>query len=489
MSEARKAGKDVFVYTIVNIVPLILGFISIPIFTRIFNPSEYGQFSIVQITVNYAAVCALTWVNSSFIRFYESYKKSNREKEMVNNYVLLLLLSSFISVFFYTIFLILASSFGWFNESLLHLFRVGALLLFFTGSLNFIFSYFRAKRESLNFAFATVGNSVFTLVLALVFVLVLGFGVDGIIIGSTIVSAFISVIVVSLIVKKYGFKLRLFNKKMAKEALFYGAPIIFTNFATWILRFSDRYIIEFTRSTSEVGLYAVSYSISEKSILIFVNAVAFAVIPILIYSWEHNGKRKTEDLLRKFSRYQIMFLLPASVGLIILAPQITYYLVGGDFRGGVLSTQIVAIGILFYGLYGLTNIGLYMRKQTLKIAATMLAVGAINIIINIIFIPSFGYIVAAISTAFSYFLLWAVSYFQTKKLLRWGIDGRSLIKIFFSTIVMALFLTLVKGFSNSIWTLLAIAFLTAVVFFLTLLLTGDIKNESQLVIKKIRKIL
>lgn len=486
MSEIKKASKDVFIYTLVNIVPIIMGFISIPIYTRIFNPEQYGQLAIVQMTVNYTAVSMLTWVNSSFIRFYEAYKKKKKEKEMVNNYLFLLFGSSSLAILVYAIFLLLASYFGWFEETLFELFTVGSLLLFFTGTINFIFTYFRAKRESVNFAVVTVANSILTLAFGLVFALLLSFGVKGIVFGSAIVSALISIIIISLIIKKYGLNKNFFQSKIAKEALFYGAPIIFSNLAAWILRFSDRYIIEFTRGTTEVGLYAVSYSISEKSIVLFVNAIAFAVTPILIYSWEHKGVKVTESLLRKFSRYQIMLLLPATVGLFILAPTIINFFVGEAFRGGVLATQIVAIGIFFYGLYGLTNIGLYLEKKTLKIALTMFFIGLINIGINIILIPQYGFLVAAFSTAFSYFLLWFVSYFQTRKVLRWGISYLNLFKILIATFVMALFLLYVRSYFDTVTGLLIVVLISMVIFFGALWILGEIKEESRYVFGKIK---
>jgi O-antigen/teichoic acid export membrane protein len=60
--------KDMVKYSPAQIVPGIVGFVSIPIITRLFSPQDYGNYSLA-----IAAVMVLTtllgWVPVSIIRF------------------------------------------------------------------------------------------------------------------------------------------------------------------------------------------------------------------------------------------------------------------------------------------------------------------------------------------------------------------------------------------------------------------------------------
>ncbi len=487
MSEIRKASKDALIYGLVSLFPISLGFISIPIYTRLFNPTEYGQLSIAQLTANYVALFLFPWLSASFLRFYEAYKKINKEKEFVGNYIALLFALSLSSLLIYAILLFFIRFFNVFNDTLFRILIISAFLMFFNGFMGFLQNYYRTKRESKNYATVAIGNSFFTLVAGLLLVLIFGFGVEGILLGSASVSGVIAIIAMVILIKKYSLSSIKFDKDILKEALVYGSPVIFSGFANWMLRFADRYIIQISRDSSEVGIYSVSYGISEKTIMLIITAIAFSVMPTLIFSWEHNGKKATEKLLKQFTRYQFILLLPATLGLIILAPQFMSLLVGEGFREGVTALRFVAAGVFFLGLYNLTNVGLFINKMTKTVARNVLIVGAVNIILNLITVPIFGYIAAAVNTLISYILLWLMSYFQTKNILRWSIDSRSFLRIVLSATVMSVILLIISGFVSSTWILITLIFLSIFIYFGTLLALGEIKKEFEYLLQYFKR--
>jgi O-antigen/teichoic acid export membrane protein len=301
------------------------------------------------------------------------------------------------------------------------------------------------------------------------------------------VSALIAIVAVSYLVKEYKVKFKKFDRNILKESLIYGLPVIISGLANWVLRFADRYVIQLTRNASEVGLYSVAYTISEKTIMLIVTAIAFTVTPTLIYSWEHHGRQATEKLLKKFTRYQFMILLPTTCGLIILAPEFMRLLVGPQFWDSVGSLRFVAAGVFFLGLYNLSNTGLYINKKTKTIARNNLLVGIFNVILNIYLVPKYGYIVAAINTMVSYFLLWLVSYFQTRNLLRWGIDKKSFVRMVVATFAMSFFLFLSKYITGNIIYMLAVVLMAILIYFLALKVSREIDTEYTFLVGFIKR--
>ena len=82
--------------------------------------------------------------------------------------------------------------------------------------------------------------------------------------------------------------------------------------------------------------------------------------------------------------------------LIMIAPEILYILGGEEYMQAVYVIPPVMIGYIAQMLYTLyVNIEYYNRKQKQIMAGTLIA-AAINIILNLIFIPIFGYIAAMI---------------------------------------------------------------------------------------------
>jgi len=69
--------KDTVKYLPAQIAPGIVGFISIPIITRIFLPQDYGKYSLVMATVM-VLTALVGWLPMSIIRFYPAYERDKK---------------------------------------------------------------------------------------------------------------------------------------------------------------------------------------------------------------------------------------------------------------------------------------------------------------------------------------------------------------------------------------------------------------------------
>ena len=68
-------GKDSTWYLVATVMTAFLGFLSIPIFTRIFTPSQYGIYSLVATSIALGSSLFFTWIMGATIRFYPEYEK------------------------------------------------------------------------------------------------------------------------------------------------------------------------------------------------------------------------------------------------------------------------------------------------------------------------------------------------------------------------------------------------------------------------------
>ena len=69
--------KDMIKYLPAQIIPGLVGFISIPIITRLFPPDDYGNYSLVLATVMILTTL-MDWLTMSIIRFFPAAQQENQ---------------------------------------------------------------------------------------------------------------------------------------------------------------------------------------------------------------------------------------------------------------------------------------------------------------------------------------------------------------------------------------------------------------------------
>jgi O-antigen/teichoic acid export membrane protein len=198
------------------------------------------------------------------------------------------------------------------------------------------------------------------------------------------------------------------NTKLALTFFKSSIPLGLTLVFNLIYFRADSFIMTVTRSTQEVGIYGFAYKIFEFPLVIptfFMNSV----YPLMI--------NKENLQLKKIIYKSGAFLLPVSLilfGLIwVFAPFIS--LVKSDFIGSITALRILAGGLPFFFLSSLTMWSLISLKKQKSLFVVYLFSMIINIVLNLIYIPRFGYIAASYITVVSEFIVLVLSSFLLYK--------------------------------------------------------------------------
>ena len=151
----------------------------------------------------------------------------------------------------------------------------------------------------------------------------------------------------------------------------------------------------------DVGLYslAVKIYVAVKHLL---TAVYNVSISRLSYLWGCEKKTEFNHLLTKLFGYITFFLVPATVGLIIVSNDILVLLGGEEYLQTVKTLQVLSFALLFVIYGGLIcdclNVSIGREKDNLL--ATIIA-ALLNFLLNLIFIPKLSYFGASITTLIS----------------------------------------------------------------------------------------
>lgn len=160
----------------------------------------------------------------------------------------------------------------------------------------------------------------------------------------------------------------------------------------------DKVMLGLLTTDATVGLYTAANKLI-KIILAIVTSLGTVLIPRMSYYIEKKDFSQVNKLIKKSLDFLLMMSIPATVGIIALAYPLIRVFVGVDYMEAGLTIRIMSPIILLIGLSNLIGIQVLMTHGKEKYTLISTIVGAvINIIMNIVLIPTLKQNGAAIST-------------------------------------------------------------------------------------------
>ncbi len=198
-----------------------------------------------------------------------------------------------------------------------------------------------------------------------------------------------------------------------KYGLKISLPLILHSVSLNVLGQSDRIMITKFCGTGFTGIYGIAYSYTYL-INIIAGSVNSAWLP-----WFHDAFFEEEyDQIRKNVKPIIMLGCMLGIGCLALAPEAMMIMGPKDYQSGIWVVAPVTVGVVCQYIYQqYVHIELHLKKTQYISIGTIIAAG-LNIVLNLIFIPRYGFIAAAYTTMFCYFVLLVVHFLITRLVLK-----------------------------------------------------------------------
>lgn len=182
-----------------------------------------------------------------------------------------------------------------------------------------------------------------------------------------------------------------------KYGLKFNIPLIPHYASQQILSSCDRIMISRMINESSAGIYGLSYQISTVVHLVW------ASINAVLIPWEYNKIEKEEiQDIRLLTRNLMAVYAAVCVGIMFIAPEAVRIFAPSSYYEGIYVMAPVVAGTFFSGLYSLFAILEFYYKKTVYVMIASSIAAILNIILNAIFIPVFGYQAAAYTTLVCY---------------------------------------------------------------------------------------
>lgn len=207
-----------------------------------------------------------------------------------------------------------------------------------------------------------------------------------------------------------------FNITLWKEMMIYSLPLIVVGLGGMINETFDRLMLNWwvpgsiTFKEEQVGIYSACYKLS-LLISLFIQAFRMGAEPFFFKQAEGLNPQRTYARVMKFFVITVtMMFLVVSLYLPIIK-----YFVGKTYWEGLGVVPILLLANIFLGIYYNLSIWYKLGNKTKAGAVITLTGAAITIIINRLFIPSYGYMACAWATFFCYASMMVMSYVWGQK--------------------------------------------------------------------------
>jgi O-antigen/teichoic acid export membrane protein len=447
MKEVRKLAGQTAIYGLGTIVPRFLNYaILTPLFTRVFEKAEYGVVTELYAWMVLLQIILTYGMETGFFRF--SQKREEYDK-VYSTALISLLMTSIIFVVLVFIFIGPVSAFMNYRNNPDYI-KMFAIILAADAFSAIPFARLRRENRPVMFSFIKVTNVVVT-ISVVVFLLTLApsiyekshgwfrmiydpdYGVGYVFIANLAGSLVTLIMLLPFILKiKFKFDSGLWGRMVA-----YSFPLLIAGLSGSINDALDKIILR--RMTGEesglatVGEYGAGYKIAVLMAL-FIQMFRFAAEP---FFFERARRDDAKETYRMVMKYFVIIMLIVYLFINLYLPGIQF-LLGRSYRSSLIVVPIVSMAYLFYGIYVNHSIW-YKLNDLTRFGAFIAFSGAIiTVVINLVFIPKFGYMASAWAHVASYGSMILLSFILARKYYRVDYKMMHLLPYFIITIALVL---------------------------------------------------
>jgi len=190
-----------------------------------------------------------------------------------------------------------------------------------------------------------------------------------------------------------------------RKWLIYGAPIAAALVLDILLSAADRFLILYYLGETSVGEYTAGYGVADKTVLLICAWAAMAGSPLVMAAYERGGKEAARDEAGGFAGTLLLLGLPAATGLALVAQPLAEAFIGESLREQAIRIipWIAFAGLLNGLLIHYFSEAFQLAKKTGERALLMIVPALLNIVLNIILLPTqLGVMGAVYATLISY---------------------------------------------------------------------------------------
>ena len=417
----KKLLGQTAMYGLPSIIGRLLNFLLVPLYTEVFaKPSHYGVVSELYAWVAFLVVMLTFGMETSYFRFLQV--KEDKTQVFQNSFLTVI----GVNVIFFLLLLIFNQNIAdvlLFSDHVEYIILLGAIVC--VDSISALpLAKLRAEENAKKFAFiqfASIGVNIGLNLFLMLFVFNPARPEEGVLF-ILFANLFASLVKPLFLYKDFLHIKLAFEPQLAKEMIIYAFPLMVGGFAGIINETIDRILLKhiiyeernpasLIKAETQVGIYSACYKLS-MLVTILIQAYRYAAEPFFF------AQAKSEDKNKIYSKVMNYFVAVVCLVFLLVSLNIDFFkhfIRNESYWVGLNVVPILLLANVFVGVYFNQSIWYKLSGQT-KFGAYIAITGAIlTLLINIIFIPTYGYIASAWATFIVYAFQMVASYILGQK--------------------------------------------------------------------------
>jgi len=476
---------------------MIIAFLTRVLIARYYTQSEYGIFSLGYTVLFILATVGTLGLQDGTARQI-AYYTGKKYKRKVGDIIFYSILFSFLTgiiLFFLVFFLSDAISVRIFHLPVFSLFlkELSIAIPFFTVILILVSIFRGIGRVKEKVIFGDIARNLLFL-LALLYIIQTKLAFNWVILSYSI-----SIIVTSIIFLLYFFskferyfvsvKLTKMPSLLAgKELLFFSIPLIFVIIMSRIMTWMDTLMLGYLKNTLSVGLYNAALPIAQF-ISVTLGSIRFIYMPIASAMYAKKQIHEMKKSYAVITKWLCAATFPLAIVFVFFPKLSITFLFGPKYTAAGSVLQILSVGFFMVNLMGPNGITLLAIGKTKFLSYAILIGASINVILNIILIPTYGINGAAIATVIAFISMNIIRSVKLYSIFRIHSLEKNIIKPMLLSVILFFFIYFIgKNFLIiTFWMLPVLFIIFLILYFISLLLTKSFDKEDMEMLIAIEK--
>lgn len=395
-TQIKKLASHSVIYGMGRYLDKFIGFLLIPLYTRYLVPADYGILALLGIVSSLGFIFLNLGQSSALFRSYFDHDAEEGRQTVISTATLL-------TLSYCLPFLLLCALYARDISVLLlgdprymGLVMLVGVTIVARVFLRIPFALLRAQEKSLRYSVLSAAKGFLQIVLTLVFVVALGHGVFGVLLGALGSEvAFCLILVPGMLwaIRKWRF-----SRQTARDLFSFGFPLVPAGVAGFVLDLSDRYFLKLYGTLHDVGLYSLGYRLGEI-IWEIVWAMQLAYPQFVLVN---EKAPQAADLYARVFTYYFAGLGFVALILSVYAQEIVRVMAAPEYHEAYRVVPLIALGQLLRGFVFIGPVGLTLKRKTTYHALMAVIAAGVNLWLNYLWIPRYGMLGAAAATAVAF---------------------------------------------------------------------------------------
>ena len=398
------AGRGSFLFAAGIVLPRAAGLLSVPIYTRVLGPEDFGRYDLlISLGALFYALCLVGMDFAISVRFFDL-TEPDRRRDVATALMIAGVASVCVSGVLAALAaligpLVLQSPGGW----------LPFLALIACAPFNVLAGvlamYLRLRFRAGAFFIAVVGGAIVGTGAGVVLVLAFGQGLLGAVLGLAIANVLTFVLLFGAC---RGLLDHARRPDLGRVAALVGtgAPLVPAGASSWVFAVADRFFVSAFVGFAQLGLYAAAARLG--TVLMLLQFGFHAAWGPTALRWGRAPDREV--------RYEASLRLVAVTGgattavVSWLAAPLLWVLAGPSYVGAADVVWLLAGSVLFSAMFFVVQIGANLAKRGDRVAIATVAAAVVNTVANVALIPPLGYMGAGWATLLAYVAAYVLMY-------------------------------------------------------------------------------